>query len=146
MFGRWLWGLEKSVLNGVIHGETGWSTFWEREAKDRASFVSRVMEGNGIVAKVGKACVEEIGVAAKWWRGVVSLGRKMGIDALSKGVWKKMSWAGMQEMGVTQRQMEKMRKKELEVRIKEVLREEKKFPRIFNIRSRAKLDTPQPLL
>jgi hypothetical protein len=120
-FGRWLWGVERSVRNGVIHGETGWSTFWEREAKDRASFLARVLENeNDCVGRCGRACVEEIGVASKWWRGVVSLARKLGMDALSKGVWKrKMSWAGMEEMGFNERQLEKLRRKEVEVRIKE---------------------------
>lgn len=107
------------MRNGVVHGETGWSTFWEREAKDRVGFLVRVLEGRDFVGKVGRACVEEIGVAAKWWRDMVSLGRKLKVEALSKGVWrKKMSLDGLAEIGVTEIQLEKMRQKELVARIR----------------------------
>jgi hypothetical protein len=105
-FGRWLWKVERSV-----HGETGWRTSWKREERDRASFLTRVLENeNDFVGRIGRACVEEVGVAARWWRGVVSMGRKLGIDALSRGVWRrKMSWAGMQEIRFTEKQLEKLR-------------------------------------
>ena len=52
--GRWLWRVEKSVRNGVVHGETGWSSFWEREAKVRVAFMCRVLEGSDFVAMAGR--------------------------------------------------------------------------------------------
>lgn len=124
-FGRWLWRAGRWVRNVVIHGETGWSTFWEREAKVRATFINRVLDGNGVVSEVGRGCVEEIGVKSRWWRGVVNLGRKLGVDALMKMVWKKkMTWGGIQSLGITERDMEKIRKKALVRRIQEDARQE----------------------
>ena len=124
-FGRWLWGVETSVRNVAVHGETAWSTFWEREAKVRAEFVARIMEGEDFVARAGRACAEEIGVKSKWWRGVANLGRKLGLEVMTKMVWRrKMTRVGMTAMGFSERELEKLRKEEIRRRIQQEGREE----------------------
>ncbi|ELT94825.1 hypothetical protein CAPTEDRAFT_210721 [Capitella teleta] len=61
-YGRWMWRLEKTVRNAAVHGESGRSSFWEREVKAKVAFVVRMLEEDGLVARVGRACLMEIGV------------------------------------------------------------------------------------
>jgi hypothetical protein len=124
-FGRWLWRVVRSVRNVVVKGETGWSSFGERDAKVRAVYINRVLEEGDIVSQVGKACVGKIGVKSRWWRGVVSLGRQLGLDILMKIVCKtKVTWAGVRQLGYSERELVNIRKKELEKRIQEHGRKE----------------------
>jgi hypothetical protein len=47
-FGRWLWridSVERCVRNVVVKGETVRSSFADREAKARAVYVNRVLDG-----------------------------------------------------------------------------------------------------
>ena len=124
-FGRSMWRVETSVRSSVVHGETAWSSFWEREAKLRADFVSRTLEREDIVSRVGRACGEELGVKSKWWRGVVSLGRKLGLEVMMRMVWRrKFTQEGLRAVGHSRREIEDMRKSELTRRIQKVAREE----------------------
>ena len=49
-----------NVRNELIRGETGWSTFEEREAKAMVKLMLRVFEEN-MVSEIGRACLIEIG-------------------------------------------------------------------------------------
>ncbi|ELT96537.1 hypothetical protein CAPTEDRAFT_216074 [Capitella teleta] len=42
-FGPWMWRLDRTVRNAAVHGESGWSSFWEREVKAKVAFVKCVV-------------------------------------------------------------------------------------------------------
>ena len=65
--GRWLWGVD-GVKNECIRGETGWSTFLEREAKSKIEWIRRVIFEENIMSEIGRACILEIGFKSKWWK------------------------------------------------------------------------------
>ena len=69
-FGRWLWKVQMSVRNGCVRGESGWSSFEEREMKAKLAFVCKILRGNSVVSQVGRACLLELGRKSPWWRVV----------------------------------------------------------------------------
>ncbi|ELU15191.1 hypothetical protein CAPTEDRAFT_219443 [Capitella teleta] len=72
-YGPWMWRLEtqeRTVSNVAVHGESGWSSFWESEVKAKVAFVVRVLKEDGLVARVGRACLMEIGLRSKWWKKI----------------------------------------------------------------------------
>ena len=44
----------------LIRGETGWSTFEEREAKAMVKWMLRVVFEENMVSEIGRACLIEI--------------------------------------------------------------------------------------
>ncbi|ELT87420.1 hypothetical protein CAPTEDRAFT_188237 [Capitella teleta] len=44
-YGWWMWTLERTETNAAVHGELGWSSFWEREVKAKVAFVASVGGG-----------------------------------------------------------------------------------------------------
>ena len=52
--GRWLWDVG-NVRNELIRGETGWSTFEEREAKAMVKWMLRVVFEENLVSEIGRA-------------------------------------------------------------------------------------------
>ncbi|ELU08790.1 hypothetical protein CAPTEDRAFT_193247, partial [Capitella teleta] len=120
-YGRWMWRLERTVRNAAVQGESGWSSFWEREVKAKVAFVVRVLEEDGLVARVGRACLMEIGVRSKWWKKIGKMTEELGVDVLSNLVWlRRMSAIGVAEMGICEDERKRMRKVELERRVQEV--------------------------
>ena len=55
--GRWLWDVG-NVRNELIRGETGWSTFEEREAM--VKWMLRVVFEENLVSEISRACLIEI--------------------------------------------------------------------------------------
>ncbi|ELT95607.1 hypothetical protein CAPTEDRAFT_210535 [Capitella teleta] len=120
-YGRWMWRLERTVRNAAVHGESGWSSYWEREVKAKVAFVVRVLEEDGLVARVGRACLMEIGVRSKWWKKIGRMTEELGVDVLSNLVWlRRMSVIGVAEMGICEDERKRMKKVELERRVQEV--------------------------
>ncbi|ELU04660.1 hypothetical protein CAPTEDRAFT_198113 [Capitella teleta] len=120
-YGRWMWRLERTVRNAAVHGESGWSLFWEREVKAKVAFVVRVLEEDGLVARVGRACLMEIGVRSKWWKKIGKMTEELGVDVLLNLVLlRRMSAIGVAEMGICEDEREGIRKVELERRVQEV--------------------------
>ena len=68
--GRWLWQVGMNVANACVRGETGWSTFAEREAKVKLEWVLRVIYEDSMVSKVGRASLSEVGTSTGWWARV----------------------------------------------------------------------------
>ena len=62
--GRWLWDVG-NVRNELIRGETGWSTFKEREAKAMVKWMLRVVFEENMVSEIGRACLIEIGCKSR---------------------------------------------------------------------------------
>ena len=56
--GRWLWDVGH-VRNELIRGETGWSTFEEREAKAMVKWMLKVVFEENLVFEIGRACLIE---------------------------------------------------------------------------------------
>ena len=56
-----------NVKNELIRGETGWSTFEEREAKVMASWLLRIVFSENRMADLGRACLLEIWCKSGWW-------------------------------------------------------------------------------
>ncbi|ELT95855.1 hypothetical protein CAPTEDRAFT_206649 [Capitella teleta] len=104
-YGLWMWRLERT----------------EREVKAEVAFVVRVLEEDGLVARVGRACFMEIGVRSKWWKKIGKMTEELGVDVLSSLVWlQRMSAFGVAEMGICEDERKRMRKVELERRVQEV--------------------------
>ena len=100
-------------------GETGWSTFEEREAKVMVEWMLRVVFEDNLMSEIGRACLIETGCKSRWWarcrhictkfglmglvnlillrdvsvNGMVSLGMKM-----DRKVWKKYICERIQEV------------------------------------------------
>ena len=58
---RWLWTDCRHVRNELIRGETGWSTFEEREAKAMSDWAVRLVFEENKMSEIGRACLIEIG-------------------------------------------------------------------------------------
>lgn len=67
-FGRWLWRVQQSVRNAAVHGESGWSTFAEREAKAKMGLLCRIFKYEGLMTDVGRGVLLELGMKSNWWR------------------------------------------------------------------------------
>jgi hypothetical protein len=81
-FGRWLWGVERSVRNGCIQGETGWSSFEEREARAKMAYVRKIYKGGSLVAEVGRGALLELGQKSPWWREIGRIANRYDLDGL----------------------------------------------------------------
>ena len=64
--GKWLWDVG-NVRNELIRGDTGWSTFEEREAKAMVKWMLRVVFKENMVSEIGRACLIDIGCKSRWW-------------------------------------------------------------------------------
>ena len=75
--GRWLWDVG-NVRNGLIRGETRWSTFEDREAKAIVKWMLIMLFEENLMSEIGRACLVKIGCNSGWWTRcrhyVVSLG------------------------------------------------------------------------
>ena len=57
---RWLWDVD-DVRNEIIRGETGWSTFEEREEKVMVEWMVRVVVEENLMSEIWRACLIEKG-------------------------------------------------------------------------------------
>ena len=118
--GRWMWNVGMYATNASIRGETGWSTFKEREAKVKLDWFLRIIFEDSMLGKVGKASLGELGAGSNWWPrvrwmcdtngmndlgNVISLGylsdeglRRLGMNGERKG-WKEKVKGKVEESG-----------------------------------------------
>ena len=59
-FGRWLCEVGK-VRNELLRGESGWSSFAEREVKGIVDCLLRIVYEDSLVSGIGRACLMENG-------------------------------------------------------------------------------------
>ena len=59
-FGRWLWEVG-NVRNELVRGESGWSSFAEREVKCIMEWLLRIVYEESLVSDIGRACLMEVG-------------------------------------------------------------------------------------
>ena len=84
--GRWLWDVG-NVRNELIRGETGWSTFEEREAKVMVKWILRVVFEENLMSEIGRACLVEIGCKSRWWARCRHICSKFGLIELVNLIW-----------------------------------------------------------
>ena len=80
--GRWLWTDCRHVRNELIRGETGWSTFEEREAKAMSDWAVRLVFEENKMSEIGRACLIEIGARSRWWCRMRHTCNKFGLNEL----------------------------------------------------------------
>ena len=80
--GRWLWTECRHVRNELIRGETGWSTFEEREAKAMSDWAVRLVFEENKISEIGRACLIEIGARSRWWCRMRYICNKFGLNEL----------------------------------------------------------------
>ena len=68
-----------NVRNELIRGETGWSTFEEREAKAMVKWMLNVVFEENMVSEIGRACLNEIGCKSRWWSRCRHICRRSGL-------------------------------------------------------------------
>ena len=114
--GRWIWGVG-NVRNGLVRGESGWSTFEEREAKAMMNCLLRIIFNKNIVAEIGISCLLELGGTSRWWRRLRHICRKYNMEELEQLSWyaEHMNENGLRMMRVCER--ESYWKKEVKERI-----------------------------
>jgi hypothetical protein len=124
-FGRWMWGFHKSVRNGIVHGESGWSSFEERESKAKLGYVNRVLKGGeDLVVGVGRASLMEMGMRSRWWKTVEKMAREQEMIELSNLItMRRLTCYGMEELGIDESYKEDI-KRSIEIEIKEIERKE----------------------
>ena len=80
--GRWLW----DVGNELIRGETGWSTFEERErereAKAMVKWMLKFVVEEKLVSEIERACLIELGYKSRWWSRCRYICSKFGLFEL----------------------------------------------------------------
>ena len=84
--GRWLWDVG-NVRNELIRGETGWSTFEEREAKSMVKWMLKVVFEENLVSEIGRACLIELGCKSRWWSRCRHICSKFGLVERSELEW-----------------------------------------------------------
>ncbi len=65
--GRWVWNVGTNVRTELLRGETGWSSFEEREAKAMVACLLRIIFEDNLISEIGRACLIEIGGKSRWW-------------------------------------------------------------------------------
>ena len=64
-FGRWLWEVRK-VRNELERGESGYSSFAEREVKCIADWRLWIVHEENPVSDIGRACLMEVRYKSRW--------------------------------------------------------------------------------
>ena len=96
-----MWKFGGSVRNICIRGETGWSTFEEREMRAKLVFVDRIVKGKGRVAEVGRGVLMETGLRTRWWKEVRKMAEKLEMTQLLNMLFlRRLSSRGLRELGM----------------------------------------------
>ena len=90
-----------NVIHELIRGETGWSSFEEREAKAMLKWMLRVVFEENLVSEIGRTCLIEIGCKSRWWLRCRHIWSKFGLLALVNLIWQReVSVNGMVNLGM----------------------------------------------
>lgn len=137
--GRWLWKVS-NIRNELVRGETGWSSFEERETKAMVSCLLRLVFKNNIVSEIGRACLTEIGGNSRWWSRLRHLCGKYGLNDLVNLTWLGfINREGLERLNLSS--SEKFWKKEVEKRI--MTRGNNLWKRGFDIQKTSELEYVQ---
>ena len=81
-FGRWLWEVGKE-RNKIVRGESGWSSFAEKEVKGIIVCLLRTVYEESLVSDIGRACQMEVGYKSRWWARYNNVCDKFGMWELA---------------------------------------------------------------
>ena len=99
-FGRWLWEVG-NVWNELVRGESGWSSFAEREVKCIVDWLLRIVYEESLVSDIGRACLMEVGYKSRWWARCNHVCDKFGLWELVNLLWlKNINKEGMAMLGM----------------------------------------------
>ena len=112
----------ENVRNELIRGETGWSTFEEREAKVMVEWMLRVVVEENLMSEIGRACLIETGCKSIWWARCRHICTKFGLmELVNLIILRDVSVNGMVSIGM--KMDRKVWKKYISERIQAVGRE-----------------------
>ena len=99
-FGRWLWEVV-NTRNELVRGESGWSSFAEREVKCIVDWLLRIVYEESLVSDIGRACLMEVGYKSRWWGRCNHVCDKFGLWELVNLLWlKNINKEGMSMLGM----------------------------------------------
>ena len=75
------------VRNGLVRGESGWSSFAEREVNTMVDWVLRKVYEESLISDIGRACLREIGYKSRWWARYNHMCEKFGLKKLVDLLW-----------------------------------------------------------
>ena len=78
-----------NVRNELVRGETGWSSFAEREVKCIVDWLLRIVYEESLVSDIGRACLMEVGYKSRWWARCNHVCDKFGLWELVNLLWLK---------------------------------------------------------
>ena len=85
-FGRLLSEVGK-VRNELVRGESGWSSFAEREVKCIVDWLLRIVYEESLVYDIGRACLMKVGYKSRWWARCNHVFDKFGLWELVNLQW-----------------------------------------------------------
>ena len=62
-----------------MRGESGWSSFAEREVKCIVDWLLRIVYEESLLSDIGRACLMEIGYKSRWWARCNHVCNKFGL-------------------------------------------------------------------
>ena len=99
-FRRWLWEVG-NVRNELVRGESGWSSFAEREVKCIVDWLLRIVYEESLVSDIGRACLMEVGYKSRWWARCNHVCDKFSLCELVNLLWlKNINKEGMAMLGM----------------------------------------------
>ena len=71
----------------LVRGESGWSSFAEREVKCIVDWLLRIVYEESLVSDIGRACLMEVGYKSRWWTRCNHVCNKFGLWELVNLLW-----------------------------------------------------------
>ena len=90
-----------NVRNELVRGESGWSSFAEREVKCIVDWLLRIVYEESLVSDIGRACPMEVGYKSRWWARCNHVCNTFGLWKLVNLLWlKNINKEGMAMLGM----------------------------------------------
>ena len=84
-----------------MRGESGWSSFAEREVKCIVDWLLRIVYEENLVSDIGRACLMEVGYKSRWWARCNHVCDKFGLWELVNLLWlRNINKEGMAMLGM----------------------------------------------
>ena len=71
----------------LVRGESGWSSFAEREVKCIVDWLLKIVYEESLVYDIGRACLMEVGYTSRWWARRNHVCDKFGLWKLVNLLW-----------------------------------------------------------
>ena len=99
-FGRCLWEVGTG-RNELVGGESGWSSFAEREVKCIVDWLLMIVYEESLVSDIGRGCLMEVGYKSRWWARCNHGCDKFGLWELVNLLWlRNINKEGMAMLGM----------------------------------------------